>query len=39
MVLRGPAATAKFGVHFERMWEKAQPMIEFAPAIDALEPR
>ncbi len=39
IVMRDPSAAAKFEVHFERMWEAAQPMIEFAPAIKALEPK
>ena len=29
----------KFDAHFERMWDAAQPMIEFAPAINTLEPK
>jgi hypothetical protein len=33
------AAAAKFDAHFERMWTAAQPMIEFGPAIQALEPK
>jgi len=32
-------AAAKFDAHFERMWDAAEPMIEFGPAIDALEPK
>jgi phosphatidylserine/phosphatidylglycerophosphate/cardiolipin synthase-like enzyme len=39
IVIRDPAAAAKFEAHFEGMWEAAQPMIEFAPAIRALEPK
>ncbi len=39
IVIRDPAAAAKFEAHFERMWEAAQPMIEFEPAIRALEPK
>jgi phosphatidylserine/phosphatidylglycerophosphate/cardiolipin synthase-like enzyme len=39
LVLRDPSAAIKFEAHFERMWDHAQPMIEFAPAINALEPR
>jgi len=31
-------AAAKFDAHFELMWDAAQPMIEFAPAINALQP-
>jgi hypothetical protein len=38
-VLRDSKAAAKFDAHFERMWDAGQPMIEFAPAIRALEPR
>ena len=36
---RRPAAAAKFDAHFERMWDGAQPMDEFRPAINALEPK
>ena len=39
IVIRDPAAAAKFDVHFERMWDAAQPMDEFEPAIKALEPK
>ncbi len=39
IVIRDPAAAMKFEAHFERMWDVAQPMIEFAPTINALEPR
>ena len=39
VVIRDPAAAAKFEAHFERMWDNAQPMIEFGPAINALEPK
>jgi phosphatidylserine/phosphatidylglycerophosphate/cardiolipin synthase-like enzyme len=39
IVIRDPAAAAKFKAHFERMWGAAQPMIEFEPAIKALEPK
>jgi hypothetical protein len=35
----GRASADQFEAHFERMWSAAQPMIEFGPAIDALEPR
>jgi hypothetical protein len=28
-----PRAAAKFDAHFERMWDAAQPMDEFEPAI------
>jgi phosphatidylserine/phosphatidylglycerophosphate/cardiolipin synthase-like enzyme len=39
IVIRDLSAAAKFDAHFERMWDAAQPMIEFAPAVKALEPR
>ncbi len=39
IVIRDPDAAAQFDAHFERMWDAAQPMIEFAPAINALEPK
>ena len=39
VVIRDTAAAARFEAHFERMWEAARPMIEFEPAIKALEPR
>jgi phosphatidylserine/phosphatidylglycerophosphate/cardiolipin synthase-like enzyme len=39
IVIRDASAAAKFDAHFEKMWDAAQPMIEFAPAIEALEPR
>jgi len=39
IVIRDPAAAAKFDAHFERMWDAAQPMDEFEPAIKALEPK
>ena len=39
IVIRDAAAAAKFDAHFERMWDAAQPMDEFAPAIQALEPK
>ena len=39
IVIRDASAAAKFDAHFERMWDAAQPMIEFDPAIRALEPR
>ena len=38
IVIRDVGAAAKFDTHFERMWQAAQPMIEFGPAIEALEP-
>jgi phosphatidylserine/phosphatidylglycerophosphate/cardiolipin synthase-like enzyme len=31
IVIRDPGAAAKFDAHFERMWDAAQPMIEFGP--------
>ena len=37
IVIRGAGAAAKFDAHFERMWNAAQPMDEFEPAIRALE--
>jgi phosphatidylserine/phosphatidylglycerophosphate/cardiolipin synthase-like enzyme len=39
VVIRDARAAATFDRHFERMWDAAQPMVEFGPAIDALEPR
>ncbi len=39
IVIRDAGAAAKFEAHFERMWEAAQPMDEFEPAIKALEPK
>jgi phosphatidylserine/phosphatidylglycerophosphate/cardiolipin synthase-like enzyme len=39
IVIRDAAAAAKFDAHFERMWDAAQPMDEFEPAIRALEPK
>lgn len=39
VVIRDASAAAKFEVHFERMWDSAEPMDEFAPAINALEPK
>src|SRR6202007_3368957 len=35
IVIRDAGAAAKFEAHFERMWDAAQPMIEFEPAIKA----
>ena len=32
IVIRDVGAAAKFDTHFERMWQAAQPMIEFGPA-------
>jgi len=39
IVIRERGAAAKFDAHFERMWDDAQPMVEFGPAINALEPK
>jgi len=39
IVIRDAGAAAKFGAHFKRMWNAAQPMIEFVPATKALEPK
>jgi len=39
IVIRDAGAASKFDAHFERMWDAAQPMIEFEPAIRALEPK
>jgi phosphatidylserine/phosphatidylglycerophosphate/cardiolipin synthase-like enzyme len=39
IVIRDATAAAKFDAHFQRMWNAAQPMIEFEPAIKALEPK
>jgi phosphatidylserine/phosphatidylglycerophosphate/cardiolipin synthase-like enzyme len=39
IVIRDTGSAAKFDAHFERMWEAARPMIEFDPAIRALEPK
>jgi phosphatidylserine/phosphatidylglycerophosphate/cardiolipin synthase-like enzyme len=39
IVIRDAGAAAKFDAHFEHMWGSAQPMIEFEPAIRALEPK
>jgi hypothetical protein len=39
VVIRDAVAVARFEAHFERMWDAAQPMIEFGPAINALEPK
>ena len=39
IVIRDSGSAAKFDAHFERMWDAAQPMIEFEPAFKALEPR
>ena len=39
IVSRDAGAAAKFEAHFERMWEVAQPMIEFWRVIEELEPK
>lgn len=39
IAIRDPKAAAQFDAHFERMWDVGQPMIEFEPAIKALEPK
>ncbi len=39
IVIRDAKAAAQFDAHFERMWDAARPMIEFEPAIKALEPK
>jgi phosphatidylserine/phosphatidylglycerophosphate/cardiolipin synthase-like enzyme len=39
VIVHDAEAAAKFDAHFERMWDAAQPMIEFEPAVRALEPR
>ena len=39
IVIRDKGAAGKFDAHFERMWDAAQPMVEFGPAIQALEPK
>ena len=39
IVIRNAGAALKFDAHFGRMWNAAQPMIEFRPAIKALEPK
>jgi phosphatidylserine/phosphatidylglycerophosphate/cardiolipin synthase-like enzyme len=38
IVIRDAGAAAKFDAHFDCMWDAAQPMDEFEPAIRALEP-
>ena len=39
IVVRNEGTAAKFDAHFERMWDGGQPMVEFGPAIEAMEPR
>ena len=36
-MIRDASAAAKFDAHFERMWDSAEPMIEFAPAVNAFK--
>ncbi len=38
-VIRDAKAAAQFQAHFATVWNAAQPMIEFEPAIGALEPK
>ncbi len=38
VVIRDPNAAGQFEAHFERMWRAAEPMVEFEPAIEAMEP-
>ena len=39
IVIRDKGAAAKFDAHLKRMWDDAEPMVEFGPAIKALEPK
>src|SRR5271166_4001417 len=39
VVIRDAGAVARFEAHFGAMWQAAEPMIEFGPAVDALEPK
>jgi phosphatidylserine/phosphatidylglycerophosphate/cardiolipin synthase-like enzyme len=39
VVIQDAGAAARFEAHFEHMWDAAEPMDEFAPAINALEPK
>ena len=39
IIIRNEGSAAKFDAHFEHMWDSAQPMEEFGPAINALEPK
>ena len=39
VVIRDAEAAARFDAHFERMSDAAEPMVEFEPAIRALEPQ
>ena len=39
VIIRDPDIAARFEAHFNRMWAVGQPMVEFGPAIEALEPR
>lgn len=38
VVVRDVSAAIKLEGHFERLWDAAERMDEFGPAIDALEP-
>ena len=39
IVVRDAGVAAKFGAHIGRMQDSAQLMIEFTPAIKALDPK
>jgi hypothetical protein len=39
VVIRDADIAVKFETHFGQMWTMGLPMVEFAPAIEALEPR
>ncbi len=39
VVIRDAVTAAKLAGRFERVWDAAQPMDEFEPAIRALEPK
>jgi phosphatidylserine/phosphatidylglycerophosphate/cardiolipin synthase-like enzyme len=39
VVIRDSGAAAKFDAHFERIRDAARPMIDFEPAIKAVEPK
>ncbi len=39
VILRDATAAARFEAHFERMWSVAGAMIEFEPAVRAMEPK
>jgi phosphatidylserine/phosphatidylglycerophosphate/cardiolipin synthase-like enzyme len=38
VIIRNAGAAGRFDAHFERMWDAGQPMVEFEPAIRAMEP-